>query len=78
MCCDPVPGSPRGLGGTGPAHLRTEGPEVADKQLATTNPSESDGEAQEGSQGSRAGPGGQDGSHVESMSSGKLPEPPWV
>lgn len=58
--------------------MRTEGLEVADKQPATTNPSESDGEAQEGSQGSRAGPGGQDASHVESMSSGKLPERPRV
>lgn len=79
MCCDHVPGSPRGRWGTGPAHVRTEGPEVADKHPAITNPSKSDGEAQGGIPGAQSWPRrSRYRSHVESVSSGKLPEPARV
>lgn len=59
--------------------MRTEGPEVADKHPAITNPSKSDGEAQGGIPGAQSWPRrSRYRSHVESVSSGKLPEPAQV
>lgn len=60
VCRDRGPGSPCGHWGKGPVHVRTESPEVADKQPQLQIQVRVMEKPREGSRGSRAGPGGQD------------------